>query len=107
MMKGKCKICGSIKCKFVKNEIVGGEINPQPEKVNFRKVKTLKEIYYDEKTGFCGINELVRKSKKPEKEVKEFLNQRKTFTLYTNQHVKILRQKEFMFMILTTSGSQI
>ena len=63
MMKGKCKICKTVKCKFVTNNReatisgvnahVGGEINE-----NVTKCNDLKETYYNTKTGYCGINEL-------------------------------------------------
>lgn len=39
-------------------------------------------MYYDPKTGYSGINELVRKSGLPEKEVQEFLNQQNVYTLH-------------------------
>lgn len=49
-------------CKIIKNVTVGSEIKSLSKKVN-----DLKEIYYDKKTGFCRINELVKTSKKRQK----------------------------------------
>lgn len=96
MMKGKCKICDFKKCKFVKNEIIGGEINIQPKKVNFRKNSDLKEIYYNPSTGFCGINELHRKSGINQQNCKEFLNQQNTYTLHKPVHKNFTTERVFV-----------
>uniref|UniRef100_A0A1I7TZ69 Integrase catalytic domain-containing protein n=1 Tax=Caenorhabditis tropicalis TaxID=1561998 RepID=A0A1I7TZ69_9PELO len=42
----------------------------------------LEQTFYNPETGFCGINELQRKTKRPIKEVKEFLNQQDVYTLH-------------------------
>lgn len=42
----------------------------------------LRELYYDPKTGYTGVNELVRKSGLPKKEVEDFLHKQDTYTLH-------------------------
>ncbi|UMM20085.1 hypothetical protein L5515_015445 [Caenorhabditis briggsae] len=42
----------------------------------------LEEAFYNPETGFCGINELQRKTKIPIKEVKQFLNEQDAYTLH-------------------------
>lgn len=40
----------------------------------------MKEIYYDKKQGFSGINNLQRKTGTTRKEIEEFLHQQDTYT---------------------------
>ena len=42
----------------------------------------LEKTYYNPKTGFCGIGELQRQTKKSPKVVKEFLNQQDVYILH-------------------------
>jgi hypothetical protein len=42
----------------------------------------LEEIYFNPKTGYSGINDMVRKSGLKEKQVKEFLDAVDTYTLH-------------------------
>lgn len=44
--------------------------------------QTLKDIYYNPKTGYSGINDLTRKSKLPAKFVKDWLEKQKVYTLH-------------------------
>lgn len=89
MIKGKCITCGCKKCGFAKSK-VDNNIN--------KDNKDLKELYYDPKTGFCGINELVKKSNKAQKEVKEFLDTQNVYTLH-KPGKKIIKVNEYMCMI--------
>lgn len=66
----------------------------------------LKDLYYNPKTGYCGINELQRKSGKPTKEIKEFLNQQDTYTLHKPTK-KNFKRKEFIFIVLMNNSKQI
>jgi hypothetical protein len=56
-LKGQCKICNTNRNQFVKND------------------DKLKEVYYDSKQDFSGINDLQRKTGKIQKEVEGFLHQ--------------------------------
>jgi len=56
----------------------------------------LKKLYYDPKTGFCGINELVRKSGKSKEEVIKFLNSQDVFTLHKPLRKKFPRRKVYV-----------
>ncbi|EGT60159.1 hypothetical protein CAEBREN_20145 [Caenorhabditis brenneri] len=58
------------------NVINGGDIKPKPKII-------LETNFYNPETGFCGIMELQRKTKRPIKEVKEFLNEQDVYTLHT------------------------
>lgn len=86
-IKGQCKICNTNKCQFIDKDgfrhpkKVGGENTPHFKKIN-TKFLPLEEVYYNTKTGYCGINELQRKTGKLQKEIKEFLNQQDTYTLH-------------------------
>ncbi|RWS18063.1 hypothetical protein B4U80_10033 [Leptotrombidium deliense] len=59
MVLGDCEVCNRKK-KEVRNK--------------------LEQIYYNPETGFCGINELVRRSGYSQSVVKEFLDSLDTYT---------------------------
>ncbi|UYV67413.1 hypothetical protein LAZ67_5000502 [Cordylochernes scorpioides] len=52
--------------------------------------KSLEEIYYNPETGYTGINDLIRKSGKSQKEVREFLHKQDVYT----RHKPIIRKFE-------------
>ena len=56
----------------------------------------LKNLYYDPKTGYSGINDLVRKSKLPTKVVKEFLHQQDIYTRHTSLRKKFPTRRVFV-----------
>lgn len=77
-LKGQCKICNTNKAQFTKNNDV------------------LKEIYYDPKTGYSGINDLCRKTNKSQKEVNEFLHEQDVYTKH--KPVKKIFQRERVYV---------
>ena len=56
----------------------------------------LKNLYYDPKTAYSGINDLVRKSKLPTKLVKEFLHQQDIYTRHTSLRKKFPTRRVFV-----------
>ena len=66
MIKGLCEECNTTKMKLLPTPKAGNGISE----------------YYSPETRFCGINELARITKKPIKEVKEFLNEQDVYTLH-------------------------
>uniref|UniRef100_A0A1I7WGL7 Integrase catalytic domain-containing protein n=1 Tax=Heterorhabditis bacteriophora TaxID=37862 RepID=A0A1I7WGL7_HETBA len=87
MIKGKCEKCNTTKCKFIPTESsaprseglntlkTGNGIPEQSKDIKEKDKILLEKTYYSPESGFCGINELARKTKKSPKVVKEFLNQ--------------------------------
>jgi hypothetical protein len=59
----------------------------------------LEEIYFNPKTGYSGINYIVRKSGLKEKQVKEFLDAVDTHILYINLLGKSFQQEKCMLMV--------
>uniref|UniRef100_A0A1I7XN16 Integrase catalytic domain-containing protein n=1 Tax=Heterorhabditis bacteriophora TaxID=37862 RepID=A0A1I7XN16_HETBA len=105
MMKGLCEDCNTTKCKFIPTESLipkssgltksstprseglntlktGNGIPEQNEDIKEKDKILLEKTYYSPFSGFCGINELQRATKRPIKEVKEFLNQQDVYTLH-------------------------
>ena len=54
----------------------------------FKKTDFLKQLYYDPETGYCGINELQRKSKLPAKLIEDFLHEQDVYT----RHKPLIRK---------------
>uniref|UniRef100_A0A8R1I3A2 Chromo domain-containing protein n=2 Tax=Caenorhabditis japonica TaxID=281687 RepID=A0A8R1I3A2_CAEJA len=77
MIKGTCGNCGTTKCKIAPSSKIGGSV-----KSSIKSKAILEEAFYNPETGFCGINELQRKTKRPIKEVKQFLNEQDVYTLH-------------------------
>lgn len=96
MIKGLCEDCNTTKCKIIPTESLipgsggltlktGAGLEDSKDVKNSKDKKSLEileKAYYSPKTGFCGINELQRQTKKPIKEVKQFLNQQDVYTLH-------------------------
>ncbi|CAP27572.1 Protein CBG07546 [Caenorhabditis briggsae] len=84
LLRGKCVVCKTKKCKIIPNSKSGGtlkSIKPSTKETKKSEIK-LDDAYYNPETGFCGINELQRKTKKPIEEVKRFLNEQDVYTLH-------------------------
>ncbi|EFP09772.1 hypothetical protein CRE_21847 [Caenorhabditis remanei] len=56
--------------------------NIKPIKPSEKSKLILEKTFYNPETGVCGINELQRKTKRPIKEVKQFLNEQDVYTLH-------------------------
>ncbi|CAP31623.1 Protein CBG12679 [Caenorhabditis briggsae] len=56
----------------------------------------LEKTYYSPESGFCGVNELQRKTKLPIKEVKEFLNEQDVYTLHKPARKNFKSQRVFV-----------
>ncbi|CAS00593.1 Protein CBG26613 [Caenorhabditis briggsae] len=80
MFKGNCQVCKATKCKIASTLKTGGDIKPM--KTSKKPIIILEQTFYNPETGFCGINELQRKTKIPIKEVKQFLNEQDVYTLH-------------------------
>src|SRR5579863_952110 len=55
----------------------------------------MEKVYYNPKTGYSGINELIRKTGKTKKEVEEFLQKQDTYTLH-KPYRKPIRRKVYV-----------
>ncbi|CAP39320.1 Protein CBG22824 [Caenorhabditis briggsae] len=81
MIKGNCVVCNTTKCRLNSKKLShGGDV--KPIKITPKTQKILEDAYYNPETGFCGINELQRKTKKPTEVVKKFLNEQDVYTLH-------------------------
>jgi transposase InsO family protein len=113
MIKGKCKICGTIKCKFVRNETtiaiedkpkIKVESKSKSIKITKKPIKIkpkttddiLREIYFDPKRGISGINDLQRKTGLPQKVITEFLHKQETPTKHHPVKNKFQRERVYV-----------
>ena len=80
MIKGLCEYCNTSKCKLIPKQTKGSGFEDLDKEMTEKDI--LEKTYYNPKTGFCGINELARKTNKSSKVVKEFLNQQDVYTLH-------------------------
>ena len=63
------------------------------EKVSHEDAKKMKEIYYDPKHGFSGVDDLIRNTGYSRKKVEEFLDKQKN--IFSTSQLNIdLRQEE-------------
>jgi hypothetical protein len=90
-LKGLCKICGTTKSQFMKNENKNNKVDLKSDNSS-----DLSNIYYDPKIGYSGINDLQRKSGKSRKEVKEFLDQQDTYTLHKPLRQNFKRERVYI-----------
>ena len=63
--KGKCQVCKAKKCTFI-------------SKLN----EKLQQIYYDPKQGFCGVEQLSKKTSMPKNITQKFLDKQELYTKY-------------------------
>lgn len=72
------------------------KISKEFKELEKEQTSQLKQVYYDPKTGYTGINELARKTKiKPDK-VKAFLHQQDVYTLHKPIRKRFPRRKVFV-----------
>ena len=100
MIKGKCEVCNTTKCKIISKEVKSG--GSMKDLQDSEVVKDLLEkTYYSPESGFCGVNELQRKTKLPIKEVKEFLNEQDVYTLHKPARKNFKSQRVYIFHIFS------
>src|SRR5215475_4323724 len=56
----------------------------------------LKKLYYDPKTGYSGVAELIKRSGKSKKEVKEFLESQNVYSLHKPIKTKFQRRRVYV-----------
>lgn len=56
----------------------------------------MKKIYYNPETGYCGINELKRKTNLPIKDIKEFLDSQDVYTRFKPANRKFKRRRVYV-----------
>lgn len=87
-IKAQCKICNTNKSQFI--------LNFELKKGGGGNTSQIEKMYYDPKAGYCGINELQRKTGKSQKEVKKFLNQQETYTLHKPARKNFNRERVYV-----------
>ncbi|ULU12860.1 hypothetical protein L3Y34_015828 [Caenorhabditis briggsae] len=109
MIKGLCQDCKTMKCKLIPTITGGSGLEDIKEVEISEKSKILRQstssegerdllekTYYSPESGFCGVNELQRKTKLPIKEVKEFLNEQDVYTLHKPARKNFKSQRVFV-----------
>lgn len=79
MMRSICAICGSKKCTFIK-----------------KKKIDLEQVYYDPETGYCGMNELQRRTGCPKRQLTDFLHGQDVYTKHKPLIYKFRRRRIYV-----------